>query len=69
MAEELTEERWLLIQRNAVLIAEIVDMLNKLSADKDAYHLYQRREKARRDMVMRGKWALKQHESEIYSKT
>jgi hypothetical protein len=49
-------------------IGKAVVKLRELSADERARDLYERREKARRDMASREKWAAKKRDFEIARK-
>ena len=67
IAAETEEELTMLAERNPQ-IGKAVVKLRELSADERARDLYERREKARRDMVAEKKWALKQRDFEIAQK-
>ena len=60
-----TEEELTMIAERNPKIAKAVVKLRELSADERARDLYERREKARRDMVAEKKWAVKQSKFEI----
>ena len=49
-------------------IGKAVIKLRELSADERARDLFERREKARRDMAAEKKWAIKQSMSEVAKK-
>jgi tRNA(Ile)-lysidine synthase TilS/MesJ len=49
-------------------VEKAVVKLRELSADERARDLYERREKARRDIASERKWAIKQREFEIAQK-
>ena len=61
---ETEEELTMLSERNPQ-IGRAVVKLRELSADEKARDLYERREKARRDMAAREKWAVKKSKFEI----
>ena len=61
---ETEEELTMLAERNPQ-IGRAVVKLRELSADERARDLYERREKARRDMAAREKWAVKKRDFEI----
>jgi predicted transposase/invertase (TIGR01784 family) len=64
IAAETEEELTMIAERNPQ-IGKAVVKLRELSADERARDLYERREKARRDMAAREKWAAKQRDFEI----
>jgi predicted transposase/invertase (TIGR01784 family) len=64
IAAETEEELTMLAERNPQ-IGKAVVKLRELSADERARDLYERREKARRDMASREKWAIKKSKEEI----
>jgi predicted transposase/invertase (TIGR01784 family) len=64
IAAETEEELTMLAERNPQ-VGKAVVKLRELSADERAHDMYERREKARRDMVMREDWAVKKKQLEI----
>jgi predicted transposase/invertase (TIGR01784 family) len=64
IAAETEEELTMLAERNPQ-IGKAVVKLRELSADERARDLYERREKARRDIAAEKKWAVKQTTFEI----
>jgi len=64
---ETEEELTMLAEKNPQ-IGKAVVKLRELSADERARDLFERREKARRDMVAREKWAVKKSQFEIARK-
>ena len=64
---ETEEELTMLAEKNPQ-IGKAVVKLRELSADERARDLFERREKARRDMVAREKWAVKKRDFEIARK-
>ena len=67
IAAETEEELTMLAERNPQ-IGKAVVKLRELSADERARDLYERREKARRDIAAEKKWAVKQSKFEIARK-
>ena len=64
IAAETEEELTMITERNPQVEKAVVK-LRELSADERARDLFERREKARRDMASQQKWAIKQREFEI----
>jgi predicted transposase/invertase (TIGR01784 family) len=64
IAAETEEELTMITERNPQ-VGKAVVKLRELSADERARDLYERREKARRDIASERKWAIKQREFEI----
>jgi predicted transposase/invertase (TIGR01784 family) len=67
IAAETEEELTMIAERNPQ-VGKAVVKLRELSADERARDLYERREKARRDMAAQQKWAIKQRDFEIAQK-
>jgi len=67
IAAETEEELTMIAERNPK-IGKAVVKLRELSADERTRDLYERREKARRDMAAQQKWAIKQSMFEIAKK-
>ena len=67
IAAETEEELTMVAEKNPV-VSKAVVRLRELSADERARDLFERREKARRDQVMREKWMLKQQQTEFAKK-
>ena len=64
IAADTEEELNMIAERNPQ-VARAVVRLRELSADEQARDLYERREKARRDMAAEKRWAVKQRDFEI----
>jgi len=64
IAADTEEELNMIAERNPQ-VAQAVVRLRELSADERARDLYERREKARRDIAAEKKWAVKQQALEI----
>jgi len=64
IAAETEEELTMIAERNPV-VEKAVIKLRELSADERTRDLYERREKARRDIAAEKKWAIKQSKLEI----
>ena len=64
IAADTEEELNMIAERNPQ-VAQAVVRLRELSADERARDLYERREKARRDIAAEKKWAIKQQALEI----
>ena len=67
IAAETEEELAMVAEKNPVVNKAVV-RLRELSADERARDLFERREKARRDQVMRENWLLKQQQLETARK-
>ena len=67
IAADTEEELNMIAERNPQ-VAQAVVKLRELSADERARDLYERREKARRDIAAEKRWALKQQALEIAKK-